>query len=46
MTKKAEKILKYEDLTTEIKRKWNVTAKEIPITMGTTGTISNHTDNT
>jgi hypothetical protein len=44
--KKAEKILKYEDLTTEMKHKWNVKAKEIPIRMGTTGTISNHTGNT
>jgi len=44
--KKSEKILKYKDLTTEIKRKWNVKAKEMPVIMGTNGAIWNHTDNT
>ena len=39
MIKKAEKILKYKGLTTEIKRKWNVKAIVIPITMGTTGIV-------
>jgi len=34
--KEAEKILKYNDLTTEIQRKWNVIAKLIPIITGET----------
>jgi len=38
--KEAEKILKYKDLTIEIKRTWNVKAKLIPIIIGATGTIS------
>ena len=38
--KEAEKILKYEDLTTEIQRKWNVNTKVIPVITGITGTIS------
>jgi hypothetical protein len=37
---KAKKILKYEDLTTEIQRKWNVKTRVIPIIIGATGTIS------
>jgi hypothetical protein len=37
--KEAEKILKYKDLTTEIRRMWNVTAKLIPVTTGATETI-------
>ena len=36
----AEKILKYEDLTIEIQRMWNVKTKVIPVTTGATGTIS------
>ena len=38
--KEAEKILKYEDLTIEIQRMWNVKTKEIPVIIATTGTIS------
>jgi len=38
--KEAEKILKYEDLTIEIQRMWNVTTKVIPVIKGATGTIS------
>jgi len=36
---KAEKILKYKDLTIEIQRMWNVKSKAIPVLVGTTGTI-------
>ena len=38
--KEAEKILKYNDLTTEIQRMWNVKTKVIPVIIGETGTIS------
>ena len=38
--KEAEKILKYEDLTIEIQRIWNVKTKVIPVIIGATGTIS------
>jgi len=38
--KEAEKILKYEDLTTEIQHMWNVKTKVIPTIIGATGTIS------
>ena len=38
--KKAEKILKYKDLTTEIQRMWNVKTKVLPVIIGATGTIS------
>jgi hypothetical protein len=38
--KEAEKILKYKDLTIEIKRVWNVKTKVIPVIIGATGTIS------
>ena len=38
--KKAKKILKYKDLTTEIQRMWNVKTKVISVIIGVTGTIS------
>ena len=38
--KEAEKILKYKYITIEIQRMWNVKTKMIPVTIGTTGTIS------
>ena len=38
--KEADKILKYEDHTTEIQRMWNVKATVIPVIIGATGTIS------
>ena len=38
--KEAEKILKYKDLTTDIRRMWNVKTKVIPVIIGATGTIS------
>ena len=43
--KEAEKILKYEDLITEIQRMWNVKAKLIPVIKGSTGTISKSGNN-
>ena len=36
----AKKILKYEDLTIEIQRMWNVKTKVISVIIGATGTIS------
>jgi hypothetical protein len=38
--KKAEKILKYKDLTIEIQRMWIVKTRVIPVIIGATGTIS------
>ena len=38
--KEAEKILKYKDLTIEIKRMCNVKTKVIPVLIGATRTIS------
>jgi len=38
--KEVEKILKYEDLTIEIQRMWNVKTKVIPVIIGATETIS------
>jgi hypothetical protein len=37
--REAENILKYENLTSDIKRVWNVKAKVIPVIIGATGTI-------
>jgi hypothetical protein len=38
--KEGEKILKYQDLITEIQCMWNVKAKVIPVITGVTGTVS------
>jgi hypothetical protein len=38
--KEGEKILKYKDLTIEIRRIWNVKTRVIPVIIGATGTIS------
>jgi len=40
INKEAEKILKYEDPTTEIQRVWNVKAEVIPVIKWATGAIS------
>ena len=39
ITTKAQTILKYKDLTTEIQRKWNVKTNVIPETIWANGTI-------
>jgi len=38
--KEAEKILKYKDLTIEVRRMWNVNTKLKPVIIETTRTIS------
>jgi hypothetical protein len=38
--KEADKILKYKDVTTEIRRMWNMKTGVIPVIIGATGTIS------
>jgi hypothetical protein len=38
--RKAERILKYKDLTTEIQRMWNVKTEAIPVIIGATGAVS------
>jgi len=43
--KEADVILKYEDLTIEIQRMWNVKTKVIPV-IGATGTVSKNSENT
>jgi hypothetical protein len=40
ITKEAENILKYKDLTIEIQHMWNVKTNVIPLIIGATGTIS------
>jgi hypothetical protein len=39
LKKEAEKILKYKDLTIEIRHMWNVKARAIPVIIGATGTV-------
>ena len=40
LKKEDENILKYKDLTIEIRSMWNVKTKVIPVIIGATGTIS------
>jgi len=44
--KEANKIPKYQDLTIDIQRMWNVKTKVISVIIGTNGTISHHSENT
>ena len=44
--KGAEKILKYKDMTIEIQRLWKVKTRVIPVKIGATGNILNHSENT
>jgi hypothetical protein len=40
ITKEAEKILNYKDLTIEVEHMWNIKSRVIPGIIGVTGTIS------
>jgi len=40
LLKKRRRFLKYEDLTIEAQRMWNVKTKAIPVIIGATGAIS------
>jgi len=44
--KEADKILKYKNLTIEKQRMWNVKTKIIPVIIGASETIPNHSENT
>jgi hypothetical protein len=44
--KEVEKILKYKDLTIEIKPVWNVKTREIPVIIGQLEPFQNHSENT
>ena len=44
--KESEKILKCKDHIIDIRRMWNVKAEVIPVIIGTTGSIQNHSDST
>jgi hypothetical protein len=44
--KGAGKILKYNNLTIEIHRMWNVTTKVIPVTTVATGTTQSYLEHT